>query len=116
MAALQLALEEHRIAICAEILREIRTVLTQKFKWSNLRLDDVLAEFRSGWIHVETPGRLRGVCRDPNDDVIIECAVIAGADFIVTGDKDLLAVRQYQGIRIVTPRDFLDEFEARFES
>lgn len=46
---------------------------------------------------------------------MIECAVVAGADLIVTGDKDLLGLRQYQGICIMTPREFLDEFEQRPE-
>lgn len=113
MAALHLALEEHRIVICAQILREIHDVLTGKFRWSDMRLEGVLGEFRTGWTHVETPGRLHGVCRDANDDVIIECAVMAGADIIVTGDKDLLAIRKYRRIRMITPREFLDEFEMR---
>ena len=113
LAALLLTSEEHKIAVCPQILREVRRVLTEKFKWSDARLDAVFAEFRAGWIHVETPGQLCGVCRDRNDDVIIECAVMAGADVIVTGDKDLLALRGYKSVRIVTPREFLDEFESR---
>jgi predicted nucleic acid-binding protein len=47
------------------------------------------------------------VCRDPNDDVVLECAVVSGAQAIVTGDKDLLVLDPYDGIRIVTPAEFL---------
>jgi uncharacterized protein len=39
---------------------------------------------------------------------VLECAVSAGSDYIVTGDKDLLRLRQYAGIRIVSVSDFLD--------
>jgi predicted nucleic acid-binding protein len=39
--------------------------------------------------------------------MILECAELAGAQFIVTGDKDLLALHPYRGIRIVTPAEFL---------
>jgi uncharacterized protein len=45
---------------------------------------------------------------DPDDDQYIACAVAGRATFIVTGDPDLLAVRQHEGVRIVTPRLFLD--------
>jgi uncharacterized protein len=45
---------------------------------------------------------------DPDDDEYIACAVAGRATFIVTGDPDLLTVRQHEGLRIVTTRSFLD--------
>jgi uncharacterized protein len=56
---------------------------------------------------------VRGVVRDPNDDMVVACALEAGADYIVTRDKDLLSLGAYEGIRIVTPRQLLDLFDAR---
>lgn len=47
------------------------------------------------------------VCRDPDDDVVLGTAMAAGADVIVTGDRDLLVLGAYEGIRIETPRQFL---------
>lgn len=45
---------------------------------------------------------------DPHDDYLLAIAVAGGADFLVTGDKrDLLALRHYQGTKIITVRDFL---------
>jgi putative PIN family toxin of toxin-antitoxin system len=49
------------------------------------------------------------ICRDPNDDHVIATALAVNADFIVTGDKDILALSQYESIRIVTARAFLTE-------
>jgi putative PIN family toxin of toxin-antitoxin system len=46
-------------------------------------------------------------CRDPNDDKFLEVAVNAAADFIVTGDRDLLVLHPFEGIAIITPADFL---------
>ncbi len=47
------------------------------------------------------------ICRDPEDNHILACAVEARADFIVTGDKDLLILNPFRGISILTPAKFL---------
>ena len=47
------------------------------------------------------------ISADPDDDQYIACAIAGRATFIVTGDPDLLTVRQHEGVRIVTPRSFL---------
>lgn len=47
------------------------------------------------------------VCRDPKDDKILELAVSGKADYIVTGDDDLLVLNPFQGVSIITPTDFL---------
>jgi len=50
---------------------------------------------------------LAGVVRDPNDDVIVACAVAAEASHVVTRDRDLLTLGTYKGITMVTPEAFL---------
>lgn len=55
---------------------------------------------------------LSGVCRDPKDDMFIACAVEGGADYLVTGDKDLLDLQQVDGVRMVPARVFLDQLSA----
>jgi predicted nucleic acid-binding protein len=58
---------------------------------------------------VRVPGvvRVEGQCRDPKDDPILACAVEGRASHLVTGDDDLLELDTYEGIRIVSPADFL---------
>ncbi len=46
--------------------------------------------------------------KDKDDNIIIDCAVEAKADFIVTGDKILQEIKSFKGIEILSPRDFLD--------
>jgi predicted nucleic acid-binding protein len=48
------------------------------------------------------------VCRDPDDDRILECALAASAEVIVTGDRDLLDLGAFRDTPIMTPRQFLD--------
>lgn len=51
---------------------------------------------------------LHGVSQDPDDDKYVAAAVEGRAAFVVTGDPDLLDIKQHAGVRIVTPRAFLD--------
>ena len=50
------------------------------------------------------------VCRDPDDNKFISCAIDADAHFIVSGDKDLLDLKQYEGIRMITAADFVEKY------
>jgi predicted nucleic acid-binding protein len=57
---------------------------------------------------IETPGLPEQVSRDPEDDKFIACALAGDCKCIVSGDKDLLEVSGYQGVKIVAPREFLE--------
>ena len=53
------------------------------------------------------------ISSDPDDNRILECAVEAHANFIVSGDPHLLDIGKFKKIRILSPADYLNEFEAR---
>jgi uncharacterized protein len=50
------------------------------------------------------------VCDDPDDDKFISLAISAGVTYVVTGDKQLLAVNGYNGIKAIRPREFVDRY------
>lgn len=106
----------HILAVCDPIALEIRTGLMKKFGWTHEEVDEALGFYFSRAIESEVSGNVQGICRDPKDDMVLECAALANADVIVSGDKDLLAVGEYEGIRILTPRAFLDEFSRPAEA
>lgn len=110
LEALRFAYKWHEIAVCDKVLIEVRSALARKFSWSADLIEGAIADYLDSTICMTTTGTIRGVCRDPNDDMVLECAILSKADLIVTGDKDLLAIGKYEGIRIMAPRDFLDEF------
>ena len=107
--ALEYAIAADELATCEQIIAEITRVLLHKLDWDRQRVDQSLRIYLSDTESVIVAGNVRGICRDPKDDMVLECAKVANAQVIVTGDKDLLALREYEGIRVLSPRDYLDE-------
>lgn len=53
------------------------------------------------------PREMFRLCRDPKDDMFLDCAVAGGAKYLISGDKDLLTLGSVAGVKIVTPAEFL---------
>jgi len=64
--------------------------------------------YRQRVILVEAPPLPMPVCRDPDDDLVLATALMVRADVIITGDKDLLVLKEHRGVRILSPRQFLE--------
>jgi putative PIN family toxin of toxin-antitoxin system len=92
-----------------DILDEYVDVLQRLGLGAEEELAELLALFKKG-IHLvftaKTP-RLAIVKDDPSDNKFIECAVKLKAEYIITGDKAFKAVGEYQGIKILSPQEFL---------
>jgi putative PIN family toxin of toxin-antitoxin system len=95
-----------RIDTSDAILDETISVLRDKFHWEGYRLHFARLELLRLTNFVK-PERTLAVADDPDDDRILECAVTAASDYIVTHDDDLLRLREYSGIKIVKVADFL---------
>lgn len=96
------------LAFCAQIESEILEILDRKFGVDSQVVMNQIEPFLRDALRIEITGDVTGVCRDPDDDCILECALKAGAQFIVTGDHDLLVLGEYRGCRIVTAREYLE--------
>jgi uncharacterized protein len=59
-------------------------------------------------VRVQLRGTVKA-CRDPKDDMFLECALRAKADMLIAGDKDLLVLGSHKGTRIVTPAAYVGE-------
>jgi uncharacterized protein len=92
---------------CQEILNEFSEKLIIKFKFSQEKAQAAIEEVRSFSRLVEISTELRAVPADPDDDMVVECAVVGGATHIVTGDKHLLSLRKYQEVAIVKATEFV---------
>ena len=106
--AVEKAILGDHMATCDQIVSEVVRNLSTKFGWNPLVVRDQLRVQLSDAMRIEITGEVVGVCRDSTDDCILECALKSGAQLIVTGDKDLLTLGEFRGIRIITARQCLD--------
>ena len=105
-AILELCLEHHHFILCEGVLAEIEEKLRVKIKVSPPVIAEYLKVLRNNAQILEPEKVEKGICRAPNDLMILGLVIPGKAEAIVTGDKDLLVIKEYKGARIMTPRNF----------
>jgi len=97
------------LVMSPEILEEYRRVGEElEAQFPGVSLAPLLALLVMTAEIIEAPGLPEPVSRDPDDDKFIACALAGECQLIISGDKDLLEVSGYQGVKIVAPREFLE--------
>ena len=100
------------LVISPAILEEIERVfrypkLSQRYNLPWSRIEGVLMRLRSQADQVVPSQRLDVIEQDPSDHRYAECAVEGGAEILVSGDRHLLALGEYQGVQVLDPAGFL---------
>lgn len=99
-----------------DILREILEVLNRpeirakSQHYNRISLELILSVISSA--EVVEPKEQINACRDPHDNKFIEAAIAGNAQYVVSEDKDLLDMGEYQGIRMIDCRSFIELLEA----
>jgi len=96
--------------ISPQILEEVERIIKTKLLWDHSKTESAIKRITRFSEIVYHNEHLTVIPDDP-DNRILECALEAQADFIISGDKHLLNLRNYQGIKIVTPVEFLESFQ-----
>lgn len=97
---------EHITSI--QILKEFKEVIARpKFRLSSWQINDAIKKLIGISEIIMTVTKLHFIKEDPDDDKILEAAVDGNADFIISGDRHLLKIPEYRGIRIVRTAEFL---------
>jgi len=99
------------LVISPFILKEFENVLLKKLSASKEQIRMATKLISEAAQIVSHESMVSGICRDPDDDQILSCALSAKADYLVTGDFDLLELKEFHGIRILTPGAFELLFE-----
>ncbi|MGI0482874.1 putative toxin-antitoxin system toxin component, PIN family [Geminocystis sp. CENA526] len=112
--AVRLALEIGILLISDPTLQELLTVIERKKFDKYVSLGERKEFIRKLQIiarKIEITEHFN-ICRDPKDDKFLELAINRKAQFIITGDEDLLVLNIFRGIEIITPRDFTNQFSS----
>jgi putative PIN family toxin of toxin-antitoxin system len=104
---LEVCLVNHTLVLSESILGEVQRNLV-KFNVPKELAERGISGLRSNGTIVTPAPVPPGACRDPGDLAILGTALAGRADCLVTGDKDLLALRRFRGIDILSPRAFHD--------
>lgn len=93
---------------------EVMTVLEYpKFSLTEREIKVIIEEEVLPYFEViEVTDKIKGICRDAADDKFIACAVSASADFIVSGDNDLLDIGRYKSVKILSASELLRMFKS----
>lgn len=103
-----------KLVISAGILKELAAVLYRpslKIEPNDIKELFRLIKFKA--LRVKPRIQLINACRDPKDNFILELAIEARADFIVSSDKDLIVLKNFQKIPIITPDQFLNKLHTK---
>ena len=93
--------------ICDGILQEFKRVLKKKFAASPHEMSEALTILSAATQDIlGQTNSIVPICRDSDDNLILACAKDAVADYLVTGDEDLLVLKNYEGISTLKPREF----------
>ena len=103
---------QYKLGISQSILGEFISVLTKpKFDYPVQWIDVTVSELKAIADIVVPRRSVFAISEDPDDNRIIECAVEYGADYIISGDKHLLKLGEYQAVRILDAALFIELFE-----
>ena len=93
-----------------EMLAEIRDVLFRpKFNYISLiEKENFIKNLLSLCNIVEPKQKIDIIKDDPDDNIILECALEGNADYIISGDEHLLGLKEFKGIKIISPKEFLN--------
>jgi len=97
------------LCYCGELLAEVRRALAYPKLQRYLVATDkkiLLEKIQVTGLLIEVNSQ-RQVCRDPADDLLINLALEARANYLVTGDQDLLDLNEVEGVKILTPKKFV---------
>jgi putative PIN family toxin of toxin-antitoxin system len=94
------------IAVSQSIIDETLRVMNNKF-FTSRPLAGALFIMATLARMAEPAGQVKAVRDDPNDDHVVSCAIAAGAEAVITGDKHLLRMSSYEGIKMLRLGEFL---------
>jgi putative PIN family toxin of toxin-antitoxin system len=98
-----------RNCVSESILTELHHAIAYRKIAFPVKLQTSIMEYVLAYSDVYNPKKRLDITPDPDDNKFVECALSADARFVITGDKGLLDLRKFQGVRLITPTEFLQQ-------
>lgn len=102
----ELSIYHHEVVLSREILAEVSKNLKKKLKLPPALVEEIVSYIEESATMIVPQPLNQKPCRDPNDIHVLNLALTAGCDYLVTGDDDLLTLKEVEDIPIVSPRTF----------
>jgi len=97
-----------KIVLSLEILKEFKGVISRpRFGFSREQIEEAVKQIISLGEIILPKVRLSVIKEDPEDNIVLECALAGRVNYIVSGDKHLLYLKKFQGIPIIKTSEFL---------
>ena len=99
---------EIEVCVSSFILKELKETLEKDFAWERERIEETIERIKRETLQVQPKTKISVIKEKESDNRILECGVEGKAQYIISGDKrHLLPLKEYQGIKIISPAQFL---------
>ena len=105
-AVLELCIDRFEVFLSEQILKEISVHLVDKIKLPSAKWQSIINFLKENCSVSPIDNKVNSSCRDENDIHVLGLAQHSSADYIITGDKDLLVLIRHDNTKIITPREF----------
>jgi putative PIN family toxin of toxin-antitoxin system len=106
-AILKIIEKEDSLLVSVHTIDEVLSVLSSKFGRDREGLSHVAVTL-SELAELVKPARRIKLFRDEPDNRVLECAIYGKADLLVTGDKEILQLGEYRGVKIISLKEYLE--------
>jgi len=112
----ELCLDRFEIIISSHLIDEVQTNLSKKLKLPLELIRDIIDFLSENATLIGVDEAPPDVCKDPEDARLLALAQKSGAPYLITGDKDLLAIKKYASSKILSPRQFWETVKKQNET
>ncbi len=100
------AIEYHELYYTDFIIAEFKRIFKEDFHYPEVVINEFVTFITRFFIKGDTANTVENICRDSNDNQVLADSTINHIDVIISGDKDLLELGNYKGIKIIAPKDY----------
>ena len=100
------AIFRHEVYYTEHLLKEVQHILSTKFPLSDEAVDFIIYTIKRHFIKGRSADTIDKICRDDKDNQVLADALANEIEILITGDKDLLVLKNYKEIKIISPKEY----------